>query len=148
MELDIPVTTHPHFEGLEFPRHQTDGSSGMDLLAACQEEVVLGPGEWKLIPTGISIALPSGTEAQVRPRSGLAFRHGVTLLNSPGTIDADYRGEIKVIVINHGKEPFRVTRGMRIAQMVISQVIKTRLIPADTLDATLRGSGGFGHTGI
>lgn len=108
---------------------------------------MLASGERALIPTGISISLPLGTEAQVRPRSGLADRYGVTLLNTPGTIDSDYRGQIKVILINLGQEPFTVTRGMRIAQVVVAQVIKARLSVADNLDATLRGSGGFGHTG-
>lgn len=146
-EIEIKVKTLPHFEGLTLPEYQTHGSSGFDLLAACEESVVLQPGHRDIIPTGISIALPSGTEAQVRPRSGLAARHGVTLLNTPGTIDSDYRGEVKVIIINLGQEPFTITRGMRIAQVVIAQVIKARLTVADNLDTTLRGSGGFGHTG-
>ena len=146
--LDLRVKLLPHFEGLTLPEYQTRGSSGLDLLAACGEDVLLLPGRRALVPTGISIALPPGTEAQIRPRSGLALRHGITLLNSPGTIDSDYRGEIKVIVINLGEEPFTVRRGMRIAQMVIAEVIKTRLVAADNLEATRRESGGFGHTGI
>jgi len=145
--IEVKIQTHPHFEGLPLPEYQTHGASGFDLLAACQEPLVLASGERALIPTGISISLPLGTEAQVRPRSGLADRHGVTLLNTPGTIDSDYRGEIKVILINLGQEPFTVTRGMRIAQVVVAEVIKARLSVADNLDATLRGSGGFGHTG-
>ncbi|MSR77538.1 MAG: dUTP diphosphatase [Candidatus Omnitrophica bacterium] len=147
--MEIPIKRLTHAEGLDLPKYQTEGSSGFDLLAACGgEDVVLQPGERKLIPTGISIALPPGYEAQIRPRSGLAIKHGVTLLNTPGTIDSDYRGEIQVIVINLGQEPFKVTRGMRIAQCVIATIIKASLISADNLDATLRGSGGFGHTGI
>lgn len=146
-ELEIQIKAHPHFEGLDLPQYQTDHSSGLDLLAACHEDQVLASGERALIPTGISICLPQGMEAQIRPRSGLAIRHGVTLLNSPGTIDADYRGEIKVIVANLGQEPFTISRGMRIAQMVVAQVIKAKLVRADNLNTTLRGSGGFGHTG-
>lgn len=146
--LDILVKTLPHFEGLELPRTMSEQASGLDLFAACQEPVTILPGRRVLVPTGISIALPAGTEAQIRPRSGLALKHGITLLNTPGTIDADYRGEIQVIMINLGEDAFVVTRGMRIAQMVIAEVIKTRLVQADTLDATSRGAGGFGHTGV
>ena len=148
MTIEISVKTWPHFEGLELPRYQTGGSSGFDLLAACESDIVLEPGERRLIPTGISISLPPGHEAQVRPRSGLAIKHGITLLNTPGTIDSDYRGEIQVIVINLGQEPCTITRGMRLAQCVIAQVVKAALLPADNLDATCRGSGGFGHTGV
>lgn len=147
-EIEIRIQTHPNYQGLEVPRYQSEHASGFDLLAACDQDIVLKQGEWQLVPTGISIELPEDCEAQVRPRSGLAAKHGVTLLNSPGTIDADYRGEIKVIVINHGKDSFSITRGMRIAQMVIAKVVKTRLIVADNLNVTARGSGGFGHTGI
>lgn len=129
------------------PDYQTSGSSGFDLLAACDQDVVLNPGERKLIPTGISFSLPSGYEAQIRPRSGLAVKHGITLLNTPGTIDSDYRGEIKVIMINLGQEAFAIQRGMRIAQAVIAEVVKAKLVVADNLDVTHRGSGGFGHTG-
>lgn len=145
--IDLEVKLHPHFEGLNLPVYQTQGSSGLDLLAACDSPVTLKFGERALIPTGISIALPPHHEAQVRPRSGLAVKHGITLLNTPGTIDADYRGEIKVIVINLGQDPFIIERGMRIAQLVIAEVIKANLLVADNLDATHRGSGGFGHTG-
>lgn len=141
------MKTLENFEGLSLPEHQTEGSSGLDLLAAVHEDLVLKPGQRALIPTGLQIALPVGTEAQIRPRSGLAYKHGITMLNSPGTIDADYRGEIKVLAVNLGQEDFTVTRGMRIAQMVIAEVIKTRLVAADTLEITARGSGGFGHTG-
>ncbi len=147
-ELEIKIKTLPHFEGLSLPEYMTDGASGFDLIAACEEAVALSPGRRALIPTGISISLPRGTEAQVRPRSGLAIKHGITLLNSPGTIDWDYRGEIKVIMINHGEDAFVIERGMRIAQLVVMQTIKAKLVVADNLDATHRGAGGFGHTGI
>ena len=147
-ETEVPIKTHPHFEGLELPSYQTAHSSGLDLLAAVEGDKLLKPGERALIPTGLSISLPDGVEAQIRPRSGLALRHGVTLLNSPGTIDADYRGEIQVIMVNLGQENFTIQRGMRIAQMVIASVVKARLVPVDNLSTTVRGSGGFGHTGI
>ena len=146
--LDISLKLLPHFEGLTLPEYQTHGSSGLDLLAACDNDITLQPGERALIPTGISIALPPGTEAQIRPRSGLALRHGITMLNSPGTVDSDYRGEIKLVVINLGQESFTIRRGMRIAQMVIAEIVKARLQIADNLDATSRAGGGFGHTGI
>lgn len=146
-ELEISVKILPHFSGLDLPEYHTEGSSGFDLLAACEEPVLLDPGDRALVPTGISVSLPLGTELQIRPRSGLAAKHGVTLLNTPGTIDSDYRGEIKVILINLGKENFSVTRGMRIAQAVFSEVIKAKLLVADNLDTTCRGAGGFGHTG-
>lgn len=147
-EIELSLKLLPHFEGLTLPEYQTHGSSGLDLLAACDQDVTLQPGDRVLIPTGISIALPPGTEAQIRPRSGLALRHGITMLNSPGTVDSDYRGEIKLVVINLGRETFLVKRGMRIAQMVIAEVVKARLQIADNLDATSRAGGGFGHTGI
>ena len=145
--LTVQIKTLDHFEGLSVPKYMTEGASGIDLLAACREPVVLQPGERVLVPTGIIISLPQDTEAQIRPRSGLAIKHGITLLNTPGTIDSDYRGEIQVIVINHGKEAFTVTRGMRIAQMVFATVVKAKLEEADNLDGTCRGAGGFGHTG-
>lgn len=145
--LAVQVKTLPHFEGLSLPQYMTEGASGIDLLAACQSPLVIQPGDRVLVPTGIVISLPKDTEAQIRPRSGLAIKHGITLLNTPGTIDADYRGEIQVIVINHGKEAFTVTRGMRIAQMVFAPVVKARLEAVDNLDGTSRGAGGFGHTG-
>ncbi len=147
-ELEVKIKILPHFEGLPLPDYMSHGASGLDLLAACAESVILRPGARALIPTGVSLSLPHGVEAQVRPRSGLAHRHGVTLLNTPGTIDSDYRGEIQVIVINLGQEDFTVTRGMRIAQVVIAEVVKAKLITVDNLDVTHRGSGGFGHTGI
>ncbi len=146
-EFTIQIKTLPHFEGLSLPQYMTQGASGIDLLAACREPLLLQPGARALIPTGIIIALPREAEAQIRPRSGLAIKHGLTLLNTPGTIDSDYRGEIQVIMINLGQEPFTVTRGMRIAQMVISQVVKAKLQVVDNLDETCRGAGGFGHTG-
>lgn len=145
--FNVQIKTLEHFEGLDLPRYMTAGASGMDLLAACQSPVVLKPGERALIPTGVVLSLPPHTEAQIRPRSGLAIKHGITLLNSPGTIDADYRGEIQVIVINHGQEAFTVSRGMRIAQMVFARVVKAGLEVVDNLDGTCRGAGGFGHTG-
>ena len=148
MRVEIPIKKLPHGEGLDLPKYQTEGSSGFDLLAACYEDIILQPGERKLIPTGISMAIPIGYEAQIRPRSGLAIKHGLTMLNTPGTIDADYRGEIQIIAINLGQEPFKITRGIRIAQCVIARVVKASLLPADNLDATLRASGGFGHTGL
>ena len=146
--IEIPVKILPHFEGLPLPDYQTLGASGLDLAAATSEPLTLKPGERALVPTGITVALPRGIEAQIRPRSGLAHRHGVTLLNSPGTVDSDYRGEIKVLVINLGDEDFVITRGMRIAQMILAQVVKAKLLAADNLDVTHRAGGGFGHTGF
>jgi len=129
------------------PTYQTMGSAGMDLPAAVPEPVVLGPGEYRLIPCGFAIALPEGFEAQVRPRSGLATRFGVTVLNAPGTIDADYRGEVCALLINHGSQPFVVKRGDRIAQLVVALVARVDWSPVETLPDTPRGQGGFGHTG-
>ena len=146
-QINISIQVHPHGEGLPLPSYQTAGSSGFDLLAACENEMVLNPGERTLVPTGISFSLPQGYEAQIRPRSGLAIKNGITLPNTPGTIDSDYRGEIKVILMNLGQESFVIKRGMRIAQAVIAEVVKAKLVVADNLDATFRGSGGFGHTG-
>jgi len=145
--INVQIKILSHAVGLPLPQYQTVGSSGIDLIAACLESVVIQPGERVLVPTGITMALPEGFEAQIRPRSGLAIKYGITLLNTPGTIDADYRGEVQVIVINHGKEMFTVTRGMRIAQMVIAEVVKAKLEAVDNLDETHRGAGGFGHTG-
>jgi dUTP pyrophosphatase len=135
-------------EDLTLPKKMSTGASGFDLSAAVTEELVLKPGEWKLVPTGISIAMPENLEAQVRPRSGLAFKHGISMLNSPGTIDADYRGEIKVIMVNFGDQPFRVNRGDRIAQLVFQEVAKVHLEQVEELVGTVRGAGGFGHTGV
>jgi dUTP pyrophosphatase len=133
---------------LPLPSYQSDGSSGLDLRAAVDEDLIILPGDISLIPTGLSISLPKGYEAQVRARSGLALTYGIGLVNSPGTIDADYRGEIGVIMINWGKEPFIVRRGDRIAQMVISKVCHVELEEVDEIDSTRRGEGGFGHSGI
>lgn len=129
------------------PVYMTSHSAGMDLYAELAEDLVLSPGARMLVPTGIAIALPDGYEAQIRPRSGLALKYGITMLNSPGTIDADYRGEIGVILINHGDAPFVVSDGERIAQMVVAPVVQSKLVEVDELDETTRGSGGFGHTG-
>lgn len=133
---------------LEIPTFASIGSAGMDLYANIFEDTIIKNGEIKLIPTGIKISIPNGYEVQIRPRSGLAFKHGITVLNSPGTIDSDYRGEIGIILINHGKEDFVIKRGDRIAQMVINEVIMKNFIEVDTLDETTRGSGGFGHSGV
>jgi dUTP pyrophosphatase len=132
---------------LALPSYQTAGAAGMDLAAAVNEAVTLGPGEFRLIPCGFSLAIPEGFEAQVRPRSGLASRFGVTILNAPGTIDADYRGEVGVILINHGPNPFAVKRGDRIAQLLVAPVARVQWDVVETLPGTARGSGGFGHTG-
>lgn len=145
----IDLVWLPHGEGLPLPRQQTPGAAGLDLAAALApgEVVEIGPGAYAMIPTGIKIALPPGYEAQIRPRSGLAAKHGVTVLNSPGTVDADYRGEIKVLLINHGAAPFPVRRGERIAQMVVAPVSRVVFGQVEALDATERGEGGHGSTG-
>lgn len=145
--VDITIQRLAHGADLALPAPATDLSAGTDLLAAVTEPMVLPPGGRALVPTGIAIGLPPGFEAQVRPRSGLAAKHGVTVLNAPGTIDADYRGEIGVILINHGDEPFSVTRGQRIAQLIIAPVSRTQWLEVDRLDPTPRGEGGFGSTG-
>ena len=147
--VKVEVRQLPNGEGLALPAYQSALAAGLDLLAAVPEDapVVLAPGKYALVPTGLSIALPPGYEAQVRPRSGLAARHGVTVLNAPGTVDADYRGEIGVPLINHGDVPFTIRRGERIAQMVIASVVQVELVPVTTLSSTARGSGGFGSTG-
>ena len=129
------------------PAYATSGAAGMDLSAALDGPLVIGPGDTALVPCGFAIALPHGFEAQVRPRSGLAAKHGVTVLNAPGTIDADYRGEVKAILINHGREPFTITPGMRVAQMVVAAVEQVVWAPAEELPETTRAAGGFGHTG-
>ena len=134
-------------EDLELPKYQTYGSAGADLRANIIGNIILKPGEYKAVPTGIRISLPPDYEAQIRPRSGLAANFGITVLNSPGTIDSDYRGEIKVILINHGYEDFEITRGMRIAQMIIAQVFRPDFKEISELPGTKRGGGGFGHTG-
>ena len=145
-ELDVTLVRLPHAGDLPLPRYETAHAAGMDLLAAAP--LTLAPGARGLVPTGIAIALPDGFEAQVRPRSGLAARHGVTVLNSPGTIDADYRGEIAVVLVNLGDEPFEVTRGMRVAQLVVAPVTRVRWREAEALPASGRGAGGFGSTGM
>ena len=147
--IEVKVLQLPHGEGLPLPGYQSADAAGVDLLAAVPEAspVTLQPGRHALVPTGLIIALPSGYEAQVRPRSGLAARHGVTVLNAPGTIDADYRGEVSVLLINHGEAPFTIRRGERIAQMVIAQVAQVELVAVTVLPATDRGRGGFGSTG-
>lgn len=148
-QLQVPVSTLPAAEGMELPTRETEGSAGMDLRAALpdEEERILRPGERSLVPTGLKMALPEGTEAQIRPRSGLAHRRGITVLNSPGTIDSDYRGEVKVLLINHSHEPYAVTRGQRVAQLVIRSYRRATLLEKSDLESTSRGEGGFGHTG-
>lgn len=145
---NVKITRLPGNDDLPLPARMSSGASGFDLFAAVAEEVQIKAGERALIPTGIKIALPQGLEAQVRPRSGLALRYGVTVLNAPGTVDADYRGEIKVVLINHGDAAFTVKRGLRIAQLVIQEVPQIRWEEVDVLSETDRGDGGFGHTGI
>ena len=147
--IDIGLTFLDHGRGLELPRQQTPGAAGVDLLAALgiSEVVTIAPGTRALVPCGFAMALPTGYEAQVRPRSGLAAKYGVTVLNTPGTIDADYRGEVKVILINLGADPFEIRRGDRIAQMVVAPVSAVTFSERETLDATERGAGGFGSTG-
>lgn len=132
---------------LGLPQYQTEQSAGMDLYACLDKEKVLEPGEITLVPTGIKIAIPDGYEAQIRPRSGLALKHGISLVNSPGTIDADYRGEIKIIMINHGSEGFVIQHGERIAQMVFNPIVHGVFVETNQLDESVRGEGGFGHTG-
>jgi dUTP pyrophosphatase len=149
MSIDVRIMRLPHGADLPLPSYQSAQAAGLDLLAAVPADapVTLAAGARALVPTGIAIALPAGHEAQVRPRSGLAAQHGLTVLNAPGTIDADYRGEVLVLVINHGSEAVAITRGMRIAQMVIAPVVQARLSEAAKLDHTQRGPGGFGSTG-
>lgn len=145
--LLIQVKKFDHATELELPKQMTDGSAGADFTAAVTKAVTIDPGAFALIPTGLAVAVPEGYEMQVRPRSGLAAKHGVTVLNTPGTVDADYRGEVKVILINLGDYPFEITRGMRIAQAVIAQVPRVAYVEVDELSETQRGEGGFGHTG-
>lgn len=147
--VKVEVLQLPHGAGLPLPAYQTAHAAGLDLVAAVAEDapVVLEPGRYAMVPTGLSIALPEGFEAQVRPRSGLAAKHGVTVLNAPGTIDADYRGEVAVLLINHGSAPFTIRRAERIAQMVIAPVAQAELVSVAALSPTSRGAGGFGSTG-
>lgn len=147
-KVEVRIEKEEGCEDLPLPKAASKYASGIDLFSAQQEIIEIGPGERKLISTGIKIALPTGYEAQVRPRSGLAYRYGITVLNSPGTIDSDYRGVIKVILINHGKDKYFVNRGDRIAQLVIQKVFQPILVETEELDKTKRGKGGFGHTGI
>jgi dUTP pyrophosphatase len=148
--VEVPVTRLPHAADLPLPAYQSEQAAGLDLMAAVPSDapMTIAPGRWATVPTGLVLALPAGSEGQVRPRSGIAARHGVTVLNAPGTIDADYRGEVQVILINHGSEPFVVTRGMRIAQLVIAKCERANLVEAAQLISTARGTGGFGSTGV
>lgn len=148
--MKISIRRLANGEALPLPAYASDGAAGLDLYAALPagQKLVLEPGARDLIPTGVQIALPEGYEAQVRPRSGLAVEHGVTVLNAPGTIDCDYRGEVKALLINHGGQPFEITRGMRIAQLVVAPVTRAMLVEAEELGGTARGAGGFGSTGI
>ena len=147
--IKVEIRQLPHGEGLPLPAYQSAHAAGLDLLAAVPQAspLILAPGQHALVPTGLTVALPPGHEAQVRPRSGLALKHGVTVLNAPGTVDADYRGEIGVLLINHGAVPFPIRRGERIAQLVIAAVVRAELVAAASLSETDRGSGGFGSTG-
>ncbi len=146
-EVTIAVTRLPNAKDLALPAYATEHSAGMDLLAAIDAPMTLAPGARALVPTGLTIALPDGFEAQIRPRSGLAFKHGISLVNSPGTIDADYRGEVGVLLVNLGQEPFVIERGMRIAQMVIARYARAQFSEVIELPTTARGQGGFGSTG-
>ena len=148
-KVDVQIMRLPHGADLPLPAYQSERAAGLDLLAAVPADAPLSiaPGGRALVPTGICLALPAGTEGQVRPRSGLAAQHGVTVLNSPGTIDADYRGEVRIILINHGSEPFIIKRGMRIAQLVIATAMQANICESASLDVTSRGVGGFGSTG-
>jgi dUTP pyrophosphatase len=146
-EVSVPIARAPGNPDLPLPEAATPGSAGLDLRACVPGPVILQPGARALVPTGFTVSIPEGYEGQIRPRSGLALRHGLTLLNSPGTIDPDYRGEIAVVAINLGQEPVTISRGDRIAQLVIAPVVRPHLLPSDTLPSTPRGAGGFGHTG-
>lgn len=147
LSINVEIMALPGSEGLELPRKMSELASGFDLYAAVTEPMVLEPGKRALVPTGLALAMPAGLEAQIRPRSGLAYKHGITCLNTPGTIDADYRGEIKVLLINLGEEAFSIARGERIAQMVFQIVPEIDLVEVQQLSETVRGAGGFGHTG-
>ena len=147
--IKVAVTRLPHGMGLPLPAYETAGAAGMDLIAAVEEgsRLELSPGARKLVPTGLIFQLPEGYEGQVRPRSGLALRHGVTVANAPGTVDSDYRGEVQVLLVNLGGENFTVTRGMRVAQFVVAPVVMADLVETDVINETIRGAGGFGSTG-
>ncbi|HEY6578338.1 MAG TPA: dUTP diphosphatase [Rhizomicrobium sp.] len=146
--MKLPVLRLPHASDLPLPAYATGGAAGLDLLAAVDTDIELGPGARTAIPCGIALALPDGYEAQVRPRSGLALHRGITLLNAPGTIDSDYRGEVKAIVVNLGNQPFRIARGMKIAQLVVAPCIRAEFDECAQLPPTSRGAGGFGSTGL
>ena len=150
MGVIVRVILLSHAEGLPLPNYASNAAAGLDLLAAVagDEKITLQSGKWGLVQTGLKLQLPEGYEAQVRPRSGLALKHGVTVLNAPGTIDADYRGEVSVLLVNHGSEPFEITRGMRIAQLVVAPVARVILEEAESLTETARGAGGYGSTGV
>jgi len=147
MPITLLVRRKQGCEDLPLPRYMSEAAAGMDVCAAVDQDVVLAPGDIRLIPTGLYVAVPAGHEVQVRPRSGLALKHGLTIVNAPGTIDADYRGEVGVIVGNIGREPFTVTRGLRIAQLVVAAVAQAEVRPVDVLPESRRGAGGFGHSG-
>ena len=144
----VRVLRMPHSAGLDLPAYQSAGAAGLDLRAAIDAPIVLLPLDRRAVPTGLALAIPHGWEGQVRPRSGLAFRHGLTVANAPGTIDADYRGEVKVLLVNLGREPVEITRGMRVAQLVVAQAPQATLVEVSQLDETDRGAGGFGSTGV
>ena len=145
--IEVRIERLPHAAGLPLPAYATPGSAGLDLRAAVEETTWIAPGAWRAVPTGLRVALPAGYEGQIRPRSGLALRHGIGLPNAPGTLDSDYRGELRVLLINHSPRPFRIERGDRIAQLVIAPVAHARLAEVAAVDATPRGDGGFGSTG-
>jgi len=147
-DVRIEFTRRPGTEDVPLPRYMSEHASGMDVCAAVEGPVTIAPGEVKLIPTGLFLAIPPGYEVQVRPRSGLALEHGLTVVNAPGTIDSDYRGEVGVILGNMGREPFTVERGMRVAQLVVQPVLRAELVEREELPATERAAGGFGHTGL
>jgi dUTP pyrophosphatase len=146
--LVVHITKLQNSEGLPLPHYQTEHSAGVDLYAAVNADLIIDAGAWKLVPTGIAVAIPEGYEGQVRPRSGLALKHGIGMLNGPGTIDADYRGEIGIILFNFSDTPFVIRRGDRIAQLVFAKLEKAAFVPVETLSGTARGAGGFGHTGV
>jgi len=146
--LKVQIKKLPHGQGVPTPKYMSDHAAGMDLYAAVSENMVIKPGEWKLVPTGLAMAIPEGYEAQVRPRSGLALKQGVSVLNTPGTVDADYRGEVGVILMNHSKQDLIVKRGDRIAQMIINKIEHAAIEEVNELPSTDRGAGGFGHTGV
>jgi dUTP pyrophosphatase len=148
--LNVPFTRMPHAIGLPAPAYETEGAAGVDLIAALPDTdpMLIAPRGWAAIPTGLIFEIPHGFQGEVRPRSGLALRHGVTVLNAPGTIDSDYRGEVRVLLVNFGPEPFSVTRGMRVAQLIFTQAFRAKLHTVETLNVTARGEGGFGSTGL